>query len=99
MGNTLHFQGDEIAVELGIPSRAERDWTDEEIEIMLNQDFSGGNVLLSFIAHASEFLPDFVGLLLAEQPAANAPTRFHFLVCAGTSSPCRMSDAGQRGFG
>ena len=34
LGDTLHFEGDKIAVEIGIPSRAERDWTDEEIEII-----------------------------------------------------------------
>ena len=32
LGNALDFGGDDIAAELGIPSRAERDWTDEEIE-------------------------------------------------------------------
>ena len=33
LGDVLHHDGYNVAVELGIPSRAERDWTDEEIEI------------------------------------------------------------------
>jgi len=32
LGDVLHFEGDDIAVSLGIPSRDERDWTNDEIE-------------------------------------------------------------------
>ena len=32
LGNVMHFEGDDVAIELGIPSRIERDWTDEEID-------------------------------------------------------------------
>lgn len=34
IGEELHFCGDELAIELGIPSREEREWTDEEIDII-----------------------------------------------------------------
>lgn len=32
LGDVLHFEGDDIAVEIGIPSRVERDWTAEEAD-------------------------------------------------------------------
>jgi hypothetical protein len=32
LGDVMHFEGDDIAVELGIPPRDVRAWTDEEID-------------------------------------------------------------------